>query len=196
MAAGQGIHHMRIHPFILTILVLLSLSMPANAGRIEGVEFKDTYVMNDKTLTLRGVGLLRYMVVIKAYVGAFYLDQNQPGTRVFEDVPKRLELQYFHAIPASDFAKSTRIMIEKNTSPEIYVKIQPQLETMNSLYRDVQPGDRYAATYSPDVGTELALNGKPLGVVPGFEFANAYFAIWLGDHPIDKGFRDHLLGKK
>jgi hypothetical protein len=135
-------------------------------------------------------------VVIKAYVGAFYLDKNHQTSQVFADVSKRLELEYFHAIPASDFANSTRLMIEKNVSPDQFNKILPQLEMMNSLYRDVQPGDRYAATYTPGMGTELALNGQPLGVVAGFEFANAYFSIWLGEHPIDKGFRDHLLGKQ
>jgi hypothetical protein len=185
-----------MNQILFAVILVLSWAVHSKAAQIEGVEFKDTHVMNDYTLTVRGVGLLRYMVFIKAYVGAFYMDQNHPASRVFEDVPKQLELHYFHAIPASDFAKSTRIMMGKNVTTEQFEKIRPQLEQMNALYRDVQPGDRYTATYIPGAGTELALNGDALGVVPGFEFANAYFSIWLGEHPIDKGFRDHLLGKK
>jgi hypothetical protein len=182
---------------ILSAFILILLwTAQVNAARIEGVVFDESFKTQDKALTLRGVALLRYMVVIKAYVGAFYMDQNHQTSYVFEDVAKRFELEYFHAIPASDFVKSTKIMIEKNVSPDQFNKILPQLEMMNSLYRDVKPGDRYAATYLPGVGTELALNGKPLGIVSGFEFANAYFSIWLGENPIDKGFRDHLLGKK
>jgi hypothetical protein len=187
---------MRMNQLMFMVLLVFFLAIPVNAARIEGVLFDDSITIQEKTLTMRGVGLLRYRVVIKAYVGAFYLDKNHQAGQVFADVPKRIELEYFHDIPASDFVKSTTIMIERNISPRELNALLPQLDQMNALYRDVQPGDRYAATYLPGVGTELALNGKPLGVVPGFEFANAYFSIWLGEHPIDKGFRDHLLGKK
>jgi hypothetical protein len=187
---------MRMIQFITAILMLSLITTPVNAARIEGVVFDDSVTAQNKILTLRGVALLRYMVFIKAYVGAFYMDQNHQTRQVFEDVPKRLELEYFHAIPASDFVKSTTIIIEKNLSPQQFNALRPQLDQMNALYKDVRPGDRYAATYMPGVGTELALNGKPMGVVPGFEFANAYFSIWLGENPIDKSFRDHLLGKK
>ena len=167
-----------------------------HAAQIEGVVFEDSYNARGRTLSLRGTGLLRYMVFIKAYVGAFYVDQNHKTRKAFDDVAKRLELHYFHAIPAADFVKSTTIMIEKNISPRQAERLRPFIDQMNALYKDVQPGDRYAATYIPGIGTELALNGKPLGIVPGFEFANAYLSIWLGKNPIDKGFRDHLLGKK
>jgi hypothetical protein len=186
-----------MHIRLLSAFFLILLwTTQVNAARIEGVDFEDSFNLHGTPLTMRGVGLLRYMVVIKAYVGAFYLDQNHETSQAFEDIPKRLELEYFHAIPASDFVKSTTIMIEENLSPRQFNALRPQLDQMNALYRDVHPGDRYAATYLPGVGTELALNGKPLGIVPGFEFANAYLSIWLGEHPIDKGFRDHLLGKK
>ena len=64
---------------------------------------------------------------------------------------------------------------------------------IDALYQDVEPGDRYALTYVPGAGTELAKNGEPLGVIPGADFASAYFAIWLGDDPIDASLRDQLL---
>lgn len=187
---------MRINRILCAAFLLMLSTAPLNAAQIEAVEFNERWsTAQQKVLTLRGVALLRYMIIIKAYVGAFYLDENLTADQLLNDGVKRLELHYFHAIPAADFVKSTTIMIENNVSPRQFNKLRPQIEQMNALYRDVKPGDRYAATYIPGVGTELALNGKPLGVVPGFEFANAYFSIWLGEHPIDKGFRNHLLGK-
>ncbi len=184
----------RIH--MLTIILMLAITMtPANAARIEGIFFADQYEVGGKILSLRGVALLRYMVFIKAYVGGFYLDKNYPNRDAFKDVTKRLALQYFHAIPATDFARSTMVMIEKNVSAQEFETLHPLILKMNALYRDVQPGDRYTATYRPGAGTTLSLNGKVLGTVPGLAFANAFFAIWIGKHPIDKGFRDHLLGK-
>jgi hypothetical protein len=62
------------------------------------------------------------------------------------------------------------------------------------LYVDVQPGDRYSLTYIPGRGTELALNGEPRGVIEGAEFAAALFSIWIGREPIDKSFKNQILG--
>ena len=57
----------------------------------------------------------------------------------------------------------------------------------------MEPGDRYALTYLPGEGTELAKNGVRLALVPGEEFAEAYFGIWLGEAPLDRNLRDQLL---
>ena len=61
------------------------------------------------------------------------------------------------------------------------------------MYRDVNPGDRYARTYVPDQGTELSYNGQPLITIQGADFAAAYFGIWLGKDPIDKDMRSRLI---
>ena len=69
-----------------------------------------------------------------------------------------------------------------------------QIDYHNSLYEDVQPGDRYSLTYIPGRGTELALNGEPKGIIEGAEFAQAVFSIWLGPKPIDNTFKKQILG--
>ena len=68
-----------------------------------------------------------------------------------------------------------------------------RLDAINKLYIDVKLGDRYALTYIPGTGCELALNGKPLGTIPGADFAAAYFGIWLGAGCAKPEFRDALL---
>ncbi len=176
--------------------IFLIISTPAYGAQIEGVTFDDAVMVNDKTLPLRGVGLLRYMIFIKAYVGALYMPEDVPSDRVFTDVEKQLVLHYFHAISAEDFAEATTAMIEKNVSPQRFSALRPRIDALNALYRNVSPGDRYTATYVPGQGTSLALNDTLLGTVPDAEFAHAFFAIWIGDHPIDKKFRDQLLGKR
>ncbi len=51
-----------------------------------------------------------------------------------------------------------------------------------------------ALTYIPGTGTELALNGRPMGVIEGADFAAAIFSLWLGENPYDKRFKNALLG--
>ena len=71
--------------------------------------------------------------------------------------------------------------------------LRPKIDELNALYRDVNAGDRYSLTYLPSWGTELALNGRPLGRVEGADFGAAVFAIWLGPSPVDRGLRRALL---
>jgi hypothetical protein len=180
---------------ILSIIVLFLLPSSLQSAQIEGVEFKNQVILNGKKATLRGTALLRYMIVIKAYVSAFYLHENFSKKDALGNVERRLVLHYFHAISADDFAEATIEMIKKNVSPDRFRVLQPQIQQLNDLYKDVNPGDEYTATYIPGIGTELALNGKTLGIVPGEEYSAAFFSIWIGENPIDKGFRNQLLGK-
>lgn len=166
-----------------------------NGKRIEDVDFENNIIIDGIQLKLNGVGLLRYMIVIKAYVGAFYLPDDVFPQNALSDYPKRLELSYFHAISAKDFSIAMHKKIKDNIHPSEYKRLKPKIDIMGSLYRAVQPGDRYSLTYIPEKGTTLALNNKNLGTIEGSDFASAMFSIWIGKNPIDKSFRKKLLGE-
>lgn len=51
-------------------------------------------------------------------------------------------------------------------------------------------------TYVPGKGTELTLNGDPLGTIEGADFAAALYAMWLGDKPMNQSFKRQLLEGK
>lgn len=165
----------------------------ARAAVIEDVAFADTYRAGDAEMVLNCVGLLRYKIFIKAYVAGLYLGRGVEPQAVFEDVPKRLEINYFWNLRGADIAKAGGDILARNVSTDSLAALRPRLDQINGLYEDVQPGDRYSLTYVPGSGTELAKNGRRLGVVPGADFAAAYFRIWLGEDPIDESFRDQLL---
>jgi len=180
---------------ITTVIMIFCIVAPnTHAVTVEGVAFAETYQVEDIELHLRGSSLLRYLVFIKAYVGAFYMLPQENAQQALGRTPRRLELEYFHAISASDFSDATRQKIADNVSAATLAKIAKRLEQFNAFYQDVQPGDRYALTYRPGSGTVLSLNGTPLGRIEGDDFAAAVFAIWLGPDPIDTDFRDALLG--
>ena len=161
---------------------------------IQGVYFKDSVAVEGTTLQIRGAGLFRFMRVIKAYVGALYMMEGIPSENVLTDTPKRLEIEYFHAIKAEDFGSASYKVLAQNVDPEEFERLKPRLDKLNALYRDVQPGDRYALSYVPGKGTELALNGETLGVIEGDGFASALYAMWLGKKPMNNSFKRQLLG--
>jgi len=192
------IHRHKAIAAVLIILVVLlnapTISVATDRVTVEGVDFKREFRVNDAILALRGYGLLRYMVFIKAYVAAFYLPESVRSEDALTDVPKHLEIEYFHPIVAQDFAKATSASISQNTSLVTYQGLKPKIDELNALYRDIAPGDRYTLTYIPGRGTTLAWNGRPLGTVAGSEFAAALFGIWLGSNPLDRNLKELLLG--
>ena len=178
------------------ILALISgiITFPLSAAEIEGIRFSDTYFAENTKLRLTGVGLLRYWG-FKAYVGAFYLEEGGSNNNFTSDTAKRIELEYFRSIKGKDFGPATNKSIAKNVDSKTFDRLRPQIEFHNSLYQDVQPGDRYSLTYVPGRGTELALNGEPKGIIEGAEFAAAVFSIWLGPKPMNEAFKKQLLGR-
>jgi hypothetical protein len=158
------------------------------------IQFDERVSAGNHTLVIKGTGVLRYLMFIEAYAGALYTLPGLDPRSVLTDTPKRLEVEYFHAIKGEDFGPATYKGMAKFLTDEEIGRLRERIDYHNSLYVDVEPGDRYAITYLPGVGTELSLNGQPLGVIEGEDFASALFALWLGDQPFDKRFKADLLG--
>ncbi|HSO62428.1 MAG TPA: chalcone isomerase family protein [Desulfobacterales bacterium] len=180
---------------VIVFSILSGVSAAPQAATVEGVTFSREVRAGDSDLSLRGYGLLRYMVFIKAYVAAFYLPERIRSEDALGDVPKHLEIEYFHPITAEDFAKATSSSISRNVSLMTFQRLKPKIDEFNALYRDVKPGDRYALTYIPGKGTTLSWNGQPLGTVAGEDFAVGLFDIWLGPNPLDSDLKRLLLGE-
>jgi hypothetical protein len=180
---------------LLPALTLI-IPSPANALTIEKIAFADSTIIGGKPVPLRNAALLRYLKVIKAYVAALYLPEEVRAEAVLSDVPKRLELSYLVSIKGPDFDKGAAPVLARNQTPAELSRLQGRLDKLNAAYRDVQAGDRYSLTYLPGRGTELALNGTPLIVIEGADFAAAYFGIWLGREPINEKLKQDLLKER
>jgi hypothetical protein len=180
-----------IHLLLAAVLVLAPCS--ARALTVQGIPFAESVRAGDTVLMLHNATLLRYLKVIKAYVAAVYLPEGVAPDNVLDDVPKRLEISYLVSIKGSDFGKGAEPVLRRNQKAEELARLRGRIDRLNAIYRDVKPGDRYALTYLPGRGTELTLNGVPLTVIEGADFAKAYFGIWLGREPIDEGLKRDLL---
>ena len=190
MAALSRIYHLATFILLTTLVIVAS----ADATEVEDVTFDKQVVVGDHKLAIKGASVLRYMLFIKAYAGALYTLPDLDPDAVLSDTPKRLEVEYFHALKGEDFGPATYKGLSKNLNAADIARLRARIDYHNSLYVDVKPGDRYALTYIPGVGTELALNGNPVGVIEGADFAAALFSLWLGKNPYDERFKKALLG--
>jgi hypothetical protein len=173
----------------------MATSQPVGATKTSQMDFGQLYETDETVLELRGIGLLRYMGIFKIYTGALYLPPDVNPAQVLDDVPKRLEVKYLRSFQAKDIGPATISGIKNNVDYQTFKQLESRIAYHNSLYEDVEPGDRVSLTYIPAMGTILEINGKVKGSIEGPDFAEALFSMWLGDKPFDSGFKRALLGK-
>ncbi len=149
----------------------------------------------DKNMVLLGTALKKFLtfrvVTVDLYIAKGYQSQE-----VLSDIPKRLEVNYHVNIPKVELDRATIKGIKQNYTQEQLTALMPQIDQINSYYPDIKSGDQIAVTYVPGAGSEVELNGQVKGVVPGDDFAKAFFSIWIGENPVDKQAKLKLLGQK
>lgn len=191
------IHHKRkgqcLRPVLLvTGLWLVPFAMASSVTE-NGESFARIVEEAGQRYTLIGSGVFRYMIWT-AYAGAYYQLEGETQPQPLSNTPRRLELAYFHAIEASDFAEATEKTLQDTLTLYEFNQIEAPLERLNQRYRDVVPGDRYLLSWSGEQ-LRLSLNGEVLIEEQSADFASAMFSIWLGEQPLDDDFRDALLGR-
>ncbi len=165
----------------------------ANGATSRNIDYQDQIELEGSTLHLHGIGLLKWKYLINVYLVGLYKPLDVPVNRVLDDIPKRLEYYFFTDMKASDFQETGFPLMAQNVGEKKAAEVIIELEKLNRLYRDVKEGQRYTLTYIPGIGTEMALDGKVLGLVEGKEFAAAYFSIWLGPEPVDQRLQDGMF---
>lgn len=178
----------------LMMVVVLACGVARGAAvSVEGQAFEAEARAGETLFVLNNAALLKVKVFFKVYAAGLYLADSKDVSRVLDDVPKRLEIAYLRDIPKSIIVDAAEDYLKTNLKPAELSAIRARVDEINKLYSDVKEGDRYVLTYRPGVGCELALNGKSLGVIPGADFAAAYFGIWLGPGCAAPSLRDALL---
>lgn len=190
---------MRVHEGLAALLtagLLLATSAMAQTQSVteNGESFRRTVDAYGQRYELIGSGVFTYMIWT-AYAGAYYQGEGETDPRPLDDIPRRLELAYFHAIDAEDFAEATRETLEKNLTLYEFNQVKDDVDVINDSYRSVSPGDRYILSWDGSQ-LRLALNDEVVYTGDSVETASAMFGIWLGERPLGDGFRDALLGQR
>lgn len=182
------------------LLIALLLALPAAATVESGVEFDEVAFLSTPSrepvsLELCSTGLLRYKRIFRGYAAALYREDCSASAADLAAAPLRLELSYFWSIGGERFGEAAEKLLRRNLDPAAFAAIEARMRRLHAAYRSVSPGDRYALTWKPGVGTELALNGRALVSIAGEDFARAYFDLWLGEEPMDEKLRNALLAR-
>jgi hypothetical protein len=142
---------------------------------------------------LAGTAVLRAGLVFKVYAAALYLDgDTQPGDAL-RDVPKRLEIHYYHNTPRRHMIETAVATIRRNLDTETFAAVKPGIDALHGVYEDGSKGGYAALTYVPGKGTEFAIGDRVKCVIEGVDFAEAYFGVWLGEQPSSRSVKRQLM---
>jgi hypothetical protein len=173
---------------------LLAFSMTAVAGEVAGVKMANSATVEGKTLALNGMGL-RTKAIFKVYVAGLYTEKASKDANaiVASDSVKRVEMVMLRDLGKSKIAEAVVEGFEKNSKAEM-PKLQERLNRFVAQIPDLKEGQKLIITYAPGKGTTLSANGRDAISVPGKDFADALFSVWLGKHPVDETLKKGMLG--
>lgn len=180
---------------LATSLCALVWSGAATAKTVDGVDFPDTVEVAGAKLVRNGIGA-RTIVFVRFYLAALYVEKAAPsaGAVLSPDRPREVRLAMVKEVSKARFQDAAQAGFDKNT-PSPSAELKAKEAQFLALVPGQLAGDTLTFTYEPGVGTHIKGSKVKQAVITGKDFADALFAIWLGEHPVDDGLKQGLLGK-
>lgn len=180
-----------------SLMLAATLSAPAMALTVGGVDVPDTYTANSTELQLNGAGT-RSKFFIDLYVGSLYVPQAQSNGNVVVDAdePQAITLHITSGMITSDrMTEATLEGFEASTNGDM-ASIQSDIDQFMAVFKEeIKEGDVFDLVYVPGEGVKVRKNNEDKGIVGGLEFKKALFGIWLSDEPAQNSLKKKMLGR-
>jgi hypothetical protein len=182
----------------LTLALLTAVLLSAGAASakvVDGVDFPDAVDVAGVKLQRNGIGA-RSIVFVRFYLAALYVEKAATSASAVlgPDRPREVRLHMVKEVSKARFQEAAQAGFDKNTANPSEALKQREAQFL-ALVPGLLAGDHLSFVYEPGVGTHIKGNKVKEAVIPGKDFADALFAIWLGEHPVDDGLKKGLLGK-
>lgn len=185
----------RLHKYTtgLMLAFVLGLAAPMTASA-DNFAAKHNFAGTD--LTLNGKGI-RTKLFFSLYTAGLYLQQpsNDAKALLSGRFPLALRMEITSALITSETMESAVRDGFKLSAGNQLAKLQPRIEQLIGIFKEkINKGDVYDFIYRPQ-NVIIQKNGKNSGIIPGADFMQAFYAIWLGDKPVQADLKEKLLGK-
>jgi hypothetical protein len=175
--------------------VLMGAALFCFAETVGGVKLPDTLQIGGEELVLNGAGLRR-KAIIKVYAGGLYLKNRSSDRKeiIEADETMAIRLTFVRNVDSGSIIDAWNTGFE-NSAAEGYTASQDNIDRFNAVFSsDVEKNSTYEVAYIPGFGVQASINGSQKALIPGLDFKQALFAIWLGEEPADKGLKEGMLG--
>lgn len=175
-------------------LCTLALALPLSAAEVAGVTMPPKHEVGGKQLSLNGMGL-RTKAIFKVYVAGLYAETptKDAATMITSDQTKQVRLVMMRSLDRAAISDAVEEGFQKNSARQMPA-LRQRLDTFLAPIPDLKSGDELVITYVPGRGTSLSTRTAVLVTVPGKDFADAIFSVWLGANPVDAKLKTALLG--
>ena len=187
---------------LLALVGTFALSLPLTASAKEScandVCFPTEKQVGDVTLPLRGAGLSTWygFWVCSGALHAPAEPKSFDELIGTEGVALNITLHYHREISKQKLFDSTKELMadQPGYKESNFTKEWAQIE---KLFRTVQEGDEFQIRLLSDGRLVHLFNNKQLATeITNPEFIRRFIGVWLGDQPINKTWRDQMLGIK
>jgi len=164
------------------------------ARDVAGVTMPESVPVAGGDLWLNGMGVRREIAVFKAYVIALYLEKPTTDARIAiqTDETKRVVITMLRDVGREVFAQAIESAMMRNSAASMPT-LRARLDLLEQAVPDLSKGDVLDLTWEPGAGTLVRGQGKSI-TIPGKDFADALFSVWLGPKPVEDALKRALLG--
>lgn len=166
----------------------------AQAREVSGVTMPEEVNVAGEKLRLNGMGVRREMIFFKGYVIALYLEKPTTDAQIAiqADEAKRIVITMLRNVSREMFVQAIESGIMRNSGSEMPA-LRARLDLLEQAVPDLKKADVVDLTWVPGVGTLVRGQGRNM-TIPGKDFADALFAVWLGPKPVEAPLKRELLG--
>ena len=184
-----------IQLLIYSLILLTITAGSVSALTVKGIDFADQVTVSEKKLYLNGVGIKKSFFST-LYACALYLPHPtfDADKAIKNDVCKQVLMHFQSKLSKDKIVEGWNDGFFNNSQEKLYI-LQERITTFNALFRDMVANDRITFTYIPKQGTTVTINDETKGIIPGSDFMQALWAIWLGSNPADSDMKKRMLGK-
>ena len=179
----------------LIIFLIISIGF-FSVSTTNASEVPETIEFEESSLVLNGQGT-RVVFFMKVYEGSLYLETKNSNADeiVKSNSPMAIRIDVTSEMVTADaMKKALSEGLNKSTNNNTSL-ISNEIEQLASSFNSaVISGDFYEFIYIPEIGTHVLKNKELVKIIPGIDFKQAFFGIFLSDSPIQKNLKKAMLG--
>lgn len=186
----------KLAALVLAFVFTVGASQTALARQCEGVTLPDSVTVDGTRLSLNGLGIREATALqVNVYIAALYLEttSNNADQILASEQKKRIVLRFVRDVGRDDIVEAFESGFQNN-SPGQVGALQAKIRQLLGYVADMSEGQTMQFTYVPGTGLQVVINGQTKGTIAGEDFQRAFFALFIGPRPPNRGLRTGLLG--
>lgn len=185
---------------LAALALVLSLVLPVSALALDvsGVHFADSVTVGDQTLVLNGAGTRHATIFnVEVYVAALYVPTRTSDANAIlrPEVARQVILVMKRDVDAETMANAIREGLT-NAAGSRAGAISSELSAFVRWVPPMRERNRMTITYTPSGNLEITATGARGTFHGSAALAEAFGRMWLGQHPVEDGLRDGMLGRR